>query len=268
MRKSPCGQRVVDPLGHGPQDLHRDAAGDRLGRRDRGEALLGDLVPPRPEVLVDVGDRGAAQAVATSCQPSPPRTVWRASSKRSPPSEVRSIPPTKAISPSTIDDLLVVAVHRALVRVQRAPDLRPVRELVVHAAHEPAARGEDGQRRAGPQQDADGDALGQVRQAARGAGARRRRVSARSRESRASPRRARSAGPRRSPPRSAAAPRAPSTSTSSSQPSRTGGSPAAHSRPSRAGRAVPVDRRGRCAVDDARPSRPRCGRRPSRRPAL
>ena len=41
-----------------------------------------------------------------------------------------------------VDDheLLVVAVHRALVRVERAPDPRAAHELLAHAAHRGARR--------------------------------------------------------------------------------------------------------------------------------
>ena len=62
------------------------------------------------------------------------------------------------------DELLVVAVHRALVRVQRGLDARPAHELVAPLAHGGAARREHRHRRAGPQQHANVDRLGRLAQ--------------------------------------------------------------------------------------------------------
>jgi hypothetical protein len=52
------------------------------------------------------------------------------------------------------DELLVVAVHRALVRVQRDLDPRSAHELLAPRAHGGPAGREHGDRSAGPQQHA------------------------------------------------------------------------------------------------------------------
>jgi hypothetical protein len=57
------------------------------------------------------------------------------------------------------DELLVVAVHRALLRVQRGLDTRPAHELIAPPAHRGPARREHRHRRAGPQQHANVDRL-------------------------------------------------------------------------------------------------------------
>jgi len=62
------------------------------------------------------------------------------------------------------DELLVVAVHRALVRVQRGLDARPAHELVAPLAHGGPARREHGHRSPRPQQHANGDRLGRLAQ--------------------------------------------------------------------------------------------------------
>ena len=57
------GTRVVHVLGDRPHDLHRVLAGGAAGRR-AVQLLAGHLAPAQREVVVDVGDRGAAQARA------------------------------------------------------------------------------------------------------------------------------------------------------------------------------------------------------------
>jgi hypothetical protein len=59
-------------------------------------------------------------------------------------------------------ELLVVAVHRALVRVQRAAHARAARQPLAHVAHGRTVGREHRKRRAAPQQHAHVDALGQL----------------------------------------------------------------------------------------------------------
>ena len=63
-----------------------------------------------------------------------------------------------------VDDheLLVMAVHRALICVDLAANARSVCELLAHPAHGRAVGREEGQRRAAPQQHPDVDSLGQL----------------------------------------------------------------------------------------------------------
>ena len=60
------------------------------------------------------------------------------------------------------DRLLVMAVHRPLLRVELALDPRVARQLVAHRAHLAARRPEQRQRRARPDEHADVDPLGQL----------------------------------------------------------------------------------------------------------
>ena len=62
------------------------------------------------------------------------------------------------------DQLLVVAVHRTLVRVQRRLDPRPAHELIAPRAHRGPARREHRHRSARPQQHANVDRLGRLAQ--------------------------------------------------------------------------------------------------------
>ena len=60
------------------------------------------------------------------------------------------------------DELLVMAMHRALVEIQRAPDARAPEQLLAHAAHRRASGRKDRHRRSAPQQHPDLDSLGQI----------------------------------------------------------------------------------------------------------
>ena len=60
------------------------------------------------------------------------------------------------------DELLVVAMHRALVEIKRALNARAPDELLAHAAHGRTSGREDRHRRSSPQQHPDLDSLGQV----------------------------------------------------------------------------------------------------------
>ena len=60
------------------------------------------------------------------------------------------------------DELLVVAVHRALVEIKRALNARAADQLLAHVAHGRARRREDRKRRSPPQQYPDLHSLGQL----------------------------------------------------------------------------------------------------------
>ena len=62
------------------------------------------------------------------------------------------------------DQLLVVAVHRPLPRVERHRDPRPADELVAHAAHLATVGMEERQRRTGPREHANVAPAGRVRE--------------------------------------------------------------------------------------------------------
>ena len=218
------------------------------------QALAGDRVPARGEVVVHVGHGGAAQPRADVVPAQAPAggVVARVEAVAGVVGEVDAVDERQLAVDA--DRLLVVAVERVLARVDLAADARVAREGAHGLAHLRAAGVKGRDRRPGPDEHAHVDALGQLReQRARRDG----RLAAHELEVR----RQVPAGdvdevaralhaPRRSP----AAPRAPSTSTSSEQPSRGGGSPAAH-RPSSGGssaRSHPrrLSRR-RCLADTA-----------------
>jgi hypothetical protein len=60
------------------------------------------------------------------------------------------------------DELLVVAVHGPLPRVEADPDPRSALERVAQAAHVPAGGAEERERRSRPEEHADRDALGEL----------------------------------------------------------------------------------------------------------
>ena len=72
------------------------------------------------------------------------------------------MPPTNATRSSIDDRLLVVAVHRPFLRVERALDPRAGRKLVAHRPHARARRTEERQRGARPREHAHVDALRQL----------------------------------------------------------------------------------------------------------
>ena len=189
---------------------------------------------------------GPRSRVPTSCQPRRRRARCALESKRSPASSVRSMPLTKASSPSMHDRLLVVAVERVLARVHLAADARAARERAHGLADLRARRMEGRHRRPGPHEHAHVDALGQLGQQRADDDRRlaldelevRREVPAGDVDEVARVLHASAI---------AGSACAPSTRTSSEQPSRGGGSPAAH-RPSSGGssaRSQPRRRRRR-----------------------
>ena len=136
-------QPAVDPLGHGPDDLELNSP-RRL--RCRNSSSCSPVTSPS----ACGSDRRRPQRPV-------PRSVRRrhASRSRHAPdarrveavagSEVRSMPPTKAPG-RRHDHLLVVAMERPLVRIERALDSRVGRELVSTSARRPV-RTEERQRR-------------------------------------------------------------------------------------------------------------------------
>ena len=125
------------------------------------------------------------------------------------------------------DRLLVVAVHRALLRIECATDLRPAAEVLAHVAHGASRRPEERQRRAGPDQHAHLDPFRKLTPADCGAHRRRSPASARSRARKTSPRSRHPTAARSSSDAILGSASAPSIRTSSEQPGRGGGSPPA-----------------------------------------
>ena len=122
MRKSPFGLGRVDALGHCSHDLQLDVPG-RLDRPGGSAFLAGDLPPAHAEVLCDVGDGRARDACA--------RVVPADLAARGMAAAVEAIAGFRGQVDSAHesdpvvdhDRLLVVAVHRPLLRIERAADL-------------------------------------------------------------------------------------------------------------------------------------------------
>ena len=132
------------------------------GGSHRGERLTRHLAPPHPEMLSHVGDHrpldARAGVVPADVRPRrmvvPVETVARLGGEVDPADERDAV----------VDDdrLLVVAVHRPLLRVERALDLRVADEAIAHLPHVFARRAEERQGCACPHQDANVDALRQL----------------------------------------------------------------------------------------------------------
>ena len=165
---------VVDLLGHGAHDLQLARRRRRAGAGVGLDALAGRLAPARGEVRGDVGDGGAARRGSPRrASPAGCASGGRWMSKRSPPSEVRSMPPTNATCPSTITSFSWwQCIGRSCVssaHCTRVPRVSSSRTLRTAARSGVNTR----QRRAAPQQHPDVDALGQLAEQvaqARGAG--------------------------------------------------------------------------------------------------
>ena len=229
------------------------------GPRRRGrpvEALAGDLVPAQREVRrATSATAGPRSRVPTSCQPRRRRAGWSLESKRSPAWSVRSMPLTKASSPSMTIVFSWWQWNGCSRGSASAADARAARERARRRrATSRARRVEGGHRRARPHEHADVDALGQLgeqrAERRRGGSPRdelevRREVPAGDVDEVARVRACASA--------IAGSACAPSTSTSSAQPSRGGGSPAAQ-RPSSGGSSARSQprrrRRRRCLARD------------------
>ena len=140
---------VVDRLRDGAHELNGRPA-ERLLPFWRRQLAR----PPQPEVLGDVGDHRPLEPNARVVPPQPPSR--------------RMVAPVEAVAgerrqidPADVrdaivdeDELLVVAVHRTLLRVQLHLDAGAVDELVAHLPHLAAIGMEERQRRARPREHA------------------------------------------------------------------------------------------------------------------
>ena len=135
-------------------------------RRARAlEALAGHLVPAPREVVVDVGHRGPAQArCRRRASPGAPARRCALESKRSPASSVRSMPLTKASSPSMVIVFSWWQWKGCSRGSHLAADARAARERADGLLDLLARRVEGRHRRAGPHEHAHVDALGQLGQ--------------------------------------------------------------------------------------------------------
>ena len=247
---APSAARARRPRGSGS----RRAAGSRRpsrapcgrpapssSRPAPAAATTGDVLPGRPPSSGRRSARrrrrrpGRAGTSTTSCHPRPPRT-WCARGVEAVARQRREVDPADERDLAVDDhELLVVAVHRPLARVQLAADARPVHELVARGSRTARARLEQRHRRAGPQQHAHVRRARRPRRAASRSG--RALVVARQPEAGVMCQPAMCTDERA--PSIASAIRgsasAPSMSTSSEQPSRGGGSPEHHNVPSAGG---------------------------------
>jgi len=126
-----------------------------LWRRDGGcDRLSGHLSPAQREVVGHVRhDRAAQQDCRVVPAEAAPRRMGACVEAVS--RERRQVDPThEGHAPVDDDRLLVMAVHRTLLRVERTLDARVGDELLPHLAHVPARRPEQRQRRARPREHA------------------------------------------------------------------------------------------------------------------
>ena len=127
-----------------------------------GQRIAADLAPPEPEVRADVGDDRAFEPEARVV-PAEPVARRMDAVIESLPAERRQVDAADERN-AVVDDheLLVVAVHGALLRVERHRDSRPGDELVAHLPYLAAVGMEERQRRARPREDPHVDALGRI----------------------------------------------------------------------------------------------------------
>ena len=198
------------------------------GTTGGGRRLARDLVPAHAEVVGDVGDRRALDphADVVPAELAPGRVAGGVEAVAGLVGQVDAVDERDLV----VDDdrLLVVAVDRVLARVAVGLDLRVARQVLDLGLDLLARRVEERDRRAGPDHDAHVDPLGQLGQQR----ADRQRVLAADqlevrREVPAGQVDVRARAAQRLGDRGSAV--APSTSTSSAQPARGGGSPVAHS---------------------------------------
>ena len=161
MRKSPCGNDLVDLLRDRAYELQLDVA-RRLRRTARAS---------RSPVT---SRQRAAKCAATSATAGPVDAARRVVPAE--PAAHRVLAGVVAIAAErgdvdtaderdlAVDDheLLVMAVHRTLMRVELAAHARSSRDLVAHPPHGRAVGREQRQRRAAPQQHSDVDPLRQL----------------------------------------------------------------------------------------------------------
>ena len=163
MPEVPARERVVDPLRHRAHDLQLDLTGRRRSR-GRREPLAGHLLPAEPEVLCHVRD-GRPLDANGRVVPAEPAACRMSAGVEAVARLRREVDPAdEGDAVVDHDRLLVVAVHRTLACVEAALDAGLPGEGVAHLRDVLPRRAEERQGRAGPGQDADVDALGEVRE--------------------------------------------------------------------------------------------------------
>ena len=157
------GDRVVHAVRDRPHDLDGVTAGG-WGRGRPVELLAGQLPPAEREVILDVGERGSAQARAdvVPAEPAPRRMVARVE----PVAGVVGHVDAADERDFAVDDhrLFVMAVERVLARIDLAADPRAADQVVDALAHLLARRVKRRHRRARPHEHPDVDPLGRLGQ--------------------------------------------------------------------------------------------------------
>jgi len=158
-------REAVELLRDGPHDLHLDVARRRAtaGGLDR-HALAGHRLPALRHVTGHVGHRRPAQpgGDVVPAEAPPRRMRGRVVAITAEVGDVDAAHEGDLVVDH--DDLLVVAVHRALVGVQRRLDARPTHELLARLSHRGPPRREQRHRCAGPQQHTNLNQLGRLTQ--------------------------------------------------------------------------------------------------------
>ena len=150
-------------LGHRAHELRLHSPFDRSGPARVRRRVVRELAPAQEEVRSDVGDERALEPEARVV---PAERVARRMLAAVEPLSFEGGQVDAADERDVVvddDELLVVAVHRPLVRVERHRDARAADELVAHPPHLAAVRVEERQRRTGPGEHAHVDALGRSR---------------------------------------------------------------------------------------------------------
>ena len=124
--------------------------------------LVGGSVPPKTEVVGDVGDHWALETNGGVVPADPaPRRVLLAVVRVT--AVVRQVDATHERDAVVDHDrLLVVAVHQSDAGVELAVDLGPAPEVLDHRSYVAARRAEHRQRCSAPDQHADGNAFGEL----------------------------------------------------------------------------------------------------------
>src|SRR5204863_4921874 len=148
----------IDVLRDGADDLHLGLTRG-AGLLDPRQGLVRDGLPAKAEVLGHVADRRPFEA-ASGVVPPEPFTSRVIAPVEAAPRVVGQVDPADE-GDSVVDDdeLFVMAVHRALPRVQRAADARAACECVAKLPALCSIRVEERKWRAGPAEHADVDTL-------------------------------------------------------------------------------------------------------------
>ena len=159
----PIRDRLIDPLWHCPDDLELSLADRLLGDRWR-KILACDFVPAHPEVLGNVHDGGpfdaSAGVVPAYCRPC--RVIARVVAVAGLRGEIDATDERHPVVDH--DRLLVVAVHRPLMRVEATLDLRPRDQAIPHLPYRLPRRAKQRQRCPRPHEHSHLDALGKFGQ--------------------------------------------------------------------------------------------------------